>query len=107
MKIFKYIGVISLVVFSFYLTEGVTSLAINNNPLMKEIRINKNNFIIKSVNATINNNTIIPGIKGRKVNELDSYINMKDFGSFNINYLIYDYYSPDISILNNKDKIII
>ena len=107
MKFFKYIGIISLLIFSFYLADGVTNLAINSNSLMQTIKSNKDNYLIESVNATINNNTIIPGIKGKKVNELDSYLNMKDFGSFNVNFLIYDYYYPDISLLNNKDKIII
>lgn len=107
MKVFKYIGIISLLIFSFYLTDGVTNLAINSNPLMKTIKNNKSKYIIESVNATIDNNTIIPGIKGKRVNELESYLNMKDFGSFNTNYLIYDYYNPEISLIDNKDKIII
>lgn len=107
MRVFKYIGIISLLIFSFYLTDGVTNLAINSNLLMQTIKENKNKYLIESVNATIESNTIIPGIKGKKVNELDSYLNMKDFGSFNTNYLIYDYYYPDITLTNNKDKIII
>ena len=107
MRVFKYIGIISLLIFSFYLTDGVTNLAINSNLLMQTIKENKNKYLIESVNATIESNTIIPGIKGKKVNELDSYLNMKDFGSFNTNYLIYDYYYPDITLNNNKDKIII
>lgn len=107
MKIFKMIGVMSLVVFSFYLTDAVTNLAINVNPLMQTIKKNKDNYCTESVNAIIDNNTIIPGIKGKKINEMESFLNMKDFGSFNTNYLIYEYYDPDISIENNKEKIII
>jgi len=107
MKIFRLIGIMSLLVFSFYLTDLVTELAINSNPLMQTIKKNKANYCVESVNATINNNTIIPGIKGKTINEMESFLNMKDFGSFNTNYLIYDYYSPDISIENNKEKIII
>jgi len=107
MKFFKLIGIMSLLIFSFYLTDLVTELAINSNPLMQTIKNNKNNYCIESVDAIINDNTIIPGIKGRKINEMESYLNMKDFGSFNSNYLIYDYYNPEISIDNNKEKIII
>ena len=95
MKFFKIFGIISLLIFSFYLTDEVTLLAINLNPLMEEIKNNKNNYCIESVDATIDKNTIIPGIKGKKINEIESYLNMKDFGSFNANYLIYDYYNPD------------
>ena len=107
MKYFRLIGILSLVVFSFFLTDFVTELAIKSNPLYKTIKDNSSNYSCKSVNATIDNNTIIPGISGKEINELESFLNMKDFGEFNKNYLIYEYISPDISIENNKDKIII
>lgn len=107
MKYFKLIGIMSLLVFSFYLTDFVTELAINSNPLMQSIKSNSKNYCETSVNATIENNTIIPGIKGKKVNEMESFLNMKDFGTFNMNYLIYDYFKPEISLEENLDKIII
>ena len=107
MKYFKLIGIMSLLVFSFYLTDFVTELAINTNPLMQTINKNSKNYCETSVNATIENNTIIPGIKGKEVNEMESFLNMKDFGSFNINYLVFDYIKPEISVEDNKDKIII
>lgn len=107
MKYFRLIGIMSLLVFSFYLTDLVTELAINSNPLMENIRNNSKNYICESVNATIDKNTIIPGIKGKKVNEMESFLNMKDFGAFNINYIVYDYIKPEVSIEDNKNKIII
>lgn len=107
MKYFRLIGIMSLLVFSFYLTDFVTELAINTNPLMQTINKNSKNYRETSVDAIIENNTIIPGIKGKKVNEMESFLNMKDFGSFNINYLVYDSIKPEISIEDNKDKIII
>lgn len=107
MKYFKVIGIMSLLVFSFYLTDFVTELAINSNPLMQTIQKNSNIYSTESVNAVIDKNTIIPGIKGKKINEMESFLNMKDFGEFNINYLIYDDILPDISIENNKEKVII
>lgn len=107
MKYFKLIGIMSLLVFSFYLTDFVTELAINSNPLMQSIKSNSNKYCETSVNAIIENNTIIPGIKGKKVNEMESFLNMKDFGTFNMNYLIYDYFKPEISLEENLDKIII
>lgn len=107
MKYFKLIGIMSLLVFSFYLTDLATEFAINSNPLMQTIKDNSKNYNTTSVNATINNNTIIPGIKGKVVNEMESFLNMKDFGSFNSNYLLYDLIEPEISLNNNKEKIII
>ena len=44
MKFFKLIGIMSLLIFSFYLTDLVTELAINSNPLMQTIKNNKNNY---------------------------------------------------------------
>ena len=107
MKYFKLIGIMSLLVFSFYLTDFATDLAINSNPLMQSIKSNSEDYTSMSVNATISNNTIIPGIKGKQVNEMESFLNMRDFGSFNANYLIYDFIKPEISIEDNKDKVII
>ena len=107
MKYFKLIGIMSLLVFSFYLTDFVTELAINSNPLMQSIKSNSKNYCETSVNATISENTIIPGINGKKVDEIESFLNMKDFGSFNMNYLIYEYFKPEISLDDNIDKVII
>ena len=107
MKFFKILGLMSLLIFSFYLTDFVSELAINSDELMKDIKLTSDDYYVNSVNAYIEDNTIIPGIKGKKVNFMESYLNMKDFGAFNINYLIYDSIIPDISIDNNKDKIII
>ena len=107
MKYFKIIGILSLLVFSFYLTDYVTNLALESNPLIKSIENESDNYLVSSVNAIIDNNTIIPGIKGKKVNIMESFINMKDFKAFNENYLIYDYFSPEISLNDNLDKVII
>ena len=107
LKQLKTLGIISLIIFSFFLTDFVTDIAINNNELMKTIKDSKDTFEISSVNAIIENNTIIPGINGKEVDEVESYLNMKDFGTFNKNYLIYKDVLPDISIENNKEKVII
>lgn len=107
MKYFRLIGIMSLLVFSFYLTDIVTELAINTNPLMESIKKHSNDYYTKSVSAIINDNTIIPGINGKKVNEMESFLNMKDFGTFNNNYLIYDEIKPEVSIEDNIEKIII
>ena len=107
MKTYKFIGVIGLLVFSFYLTDLITDIAINKNNIMQTIKKTKNSYVCEAVNAIIEDNTIIPGINGKIVNEMDSFLNMKDFGYFNSNYLVYDDIKPDISIIDNLDKIII
>ena len=38
----------------------------------------------------------------KKVNEMESFLNMKDFGSFNTNYLIYDQANYLLNTVDNK-----
>jgi len=104
---FKTIGIISLIIFSFFLTDFVTDIALNNNSLMKSIKKYSDEYEVNSVSAIIDDNTIIPGIKGKKVDEIESYLNMKDFGEFNKNYLIYKTVKPEISLEEHKEKVII
>lgn len=58
------------------------------------------------VNAIIEDSTIIPGINGLAVNVDKSFQKMKSFGAFNKYYLIFDQVKPEISLEDNKDKII-
>ena len=103
----KYFLVVILMIYSFYLSDKVTNLAINKNPLMQEIKEKSPNLAVMGSNATIIDNTIIPGIKGKVVNEKESFFKMKEFGSFNETFLIYDSIKPKISLEDNLDKIII
>lgn len=103
----KYIFIITLMLFTFYLSDRVTNLAINKNPLMQEIKEKSSSLTVMGSNATIVDNTIIPGIKSKSVNEKESFFKMKEFGQFNETFLVYDYKDPEISLAKNKDKIII
>ena len=94
-------------IFSFYLSDKITKLAINKNPIMKTIQEKSDTLTVKSTNAIINENTIIPGINGKKIDEEASFFKMKDFGTFNETYLTYENIKPNISLEDNKDKIII
>jgi len=103
-RIFEWIGGFALIAFSFYLTDRVSMLVANKTDLMKEIKAVSSVYEIKPINAVINikDNTIIPGKYGKSVNTEESYLNMHDFGSFNENYLIYDYNKPKMSLEDNK-----
>ncbi len=105
-RIFKIIGLISLTCFSFFITEKTSLVVKNMDDIMISIRENCDNFKKSSIDATIIDNTIIPGISGRKVNINKSYKNMKEYGSYNEELYVYDYIKPDISLRDNKDKII-
>lgn len=106
MKIFKGIGLFSIVMFSFYYTERIANLVLENNALYQEIDKKKNEYEIQSISAIIENDTIIPGLSGMSVNVKDSYYNMKSLSAFNSYYLLYNNSSPVVSIEQNKDKII-
>ena len=92
--------------FSFYYTEKIAILMQNKSPIMQSINQIEEDYKVAAVNATIEDNYIIPGIMGRMINKTKSFVNMKAFGVFNEYYLIFDDVKPDISLEENKDKII-
>lgn len=107
-RIFEWIGGFAIVAFSFYFTDKVSLLVANKSDLMQEIKQVSSIYEESPVDAVINieDNTIIPGQFGRTVNSQESYLSMHDFGTFNENYLVYDYVKPEKSLEDNKDKYI-
>ena len=106
-KYFKILGIISLTIFSFFVTEKTVSVVNNMDDIMVEIKQNKDNYKLKAKNAVIKDNTIIPGIRGRIVNVNKSYKNMKMNGYYSDKLFAYDYNRPLISLEDNKNKYII
>ena len=78
----------------------------NKSPIMQTIKTIEDAYFVNASNASIKDNYIIPGIMGRMVNATKSFVNMKAFGIFNEYYLIFDDVKPEISLEDNKDKII-
>lgn len=107
-RIFEFIGGFALIAFSFYFTDRVSLLVASKSELMQEIKSVSATYETSPVDAMIDtkNNTIIPGKYGRTVNSQESYLEMHDFGSFNENYLVFDYIKPQKSVLDNKDLFI-
>ena len=105
-NLFKYLGLFSLALFSFYYTEKMSNIVVNNSELMLEINMNSDDYEILPVSAIISDEYIIPGLNGYTVNVLKSYNNMKFLDDFNSYYLEYDTILPNVSIYNNLDKII-
>lgn len=105
-NLFKYIGLTAVLLFSFYYTEKMSNMVINNSSLVMEINDNSEGFNIKAVSAVIDDEYIIPGLNGYTVNVLKSYDNMRFLDTFNSYYLEYDVVKPNISLENNKNKII-
>lgn len=105
-KFYKYFGIIAIMLFSFYYTEKIALFMRTKDPIYETIETVKEDSNVSFVNAEIKDNQIIPGINGLSVNTEKSFQKMKSFGAFNKYYLIFDQVKPDISLEDNKDKII-
>ena len=78
----------------------------NKSPIMQSINEVEEQYKVSAVNASVNDHYIVPGIMGRMINKNKSFVNMKAFGIFNEYYLVFDNIKPEISLEDNKDKII-
>ena len=105
--ILKFIGVITLVFFSFFYAEKVIDVINEQDEIMIKLKDIEEDYKIASIDALIEKDTIIPGINGRKINIDKSYKSMKKIGIFNTNLLIYDNVTPNINLENNYDKYVI
>ena len=104
---FKVLLTILLFIFSFiYLKKAVYFIKMHDN-LMQEIISKEKDYNKEPINAIITNNTIIPGLSGRKVNLDKSYNKMKKLNIFNESLLVFDDIKPNISFERNYDKIIL
>lgn len=107
MKCFKLIGIVSLMLFSFYYVDKVANWGMYNSELYKIIVNNGVNYEVNYVNAEVyDEKYIVPGLYGKKINARKSYENMKSYESFSEYFLDFDLVKPDISLEENKDKII-
>lgn len=106
-KIFQIIGLITLTCFSFFITEKTALVVSDMDNIMIEIKENKDKYKQSSIDAIIDNNTIIPGVRGREVNISKSYRNMKNNGFYSDSLYIYNYTYPKVSLTDNMDKYII
>ena len=106
-KIFQILGLISLICFSFFMTEKTAMVVSDMDDIMLEIKANYKNYKTESIDAIIKEDTIIPGISAKEVNINKSYKNMKQSGYYSDKLYVYDYTKPKISLSDNIDKYII
>ncbi len=106
-RVFQIIGLISLTIFSFFITDKTVTVVNNMDEIMVEIKGKKDEYKMNYKDAIIDGNTIIPGIRGRTVNINKSYKNMKMNGYFSEKLFAYNYIKPKISLSDNIDKYII
>lgn len=106
-KYFKYFGLIAICMASFFYTEKVALYVKNKNPILQSIREVKESKYQEAINCSIIEDTyIIPGLNGRYINEDASFYNMVT-SNYDENLLVFKELKPNISIEDNKDKIII
>lgn len=106
-KIFKHIGLIALMCFSFYLTDKTELVIKNNDDIMKKINEESKKYEQISIDAKIVEDTITPGTCSKIVNKEKSYYEMSKIGKYNTSLYEFEYKHPKISTLNNKKKYII
>lgn len=106
-KIFRNIGFITLVFLSFIYTENLVGVIKEQDSLMIEIKEKMYEYKVEPIEAIIDNNTIIPGIKGRMVNIEQTYSKMRQYGKFDKRLLVYEDILPNNLLKNNLDKFII
>lgn len=107
-KLFKYVGLTSLFFMSFYYTEKVALYVKNKNPIMQEINNNKDSLVVNSIDSElIDTLYIIPGLNGKEVDINKSFSNMIKLETYDENNIIYTQIKPNISLENNKNRIIV
>lgn len=106
-NIIKFFGLLSLIGFSFFYTDKVMDVALEQDSIMIEINQKKDNYKIEPMDAIISEKGMIPGINGREVNVDSSYNNMRSIGVFRENYLVFNKIKPNISMYDYYQKYII
>lgn len=107
MKIIKIIGLFCLFCFTFFYTEKIIDVTMEQDEIMIKIKEEENNLNINPINAIIENDTIIPGNTGKDIDIEASYKSMKKIGYYDQSLITYQKVYPEISIYNNYNLYII
>ena len=99
--------VLLLLLFRFYYTDKSIQLIRETDPIMKQIKKNSNKYNVRSVNAKVMDNSIIPGVVGISVDYDESYKKMKSYGIYNESLTVFKEVKPSISVDDYYDKYII
>lgn len=99
--------VLLLLLFSFYYTDKSIQFIRETDPIMKQIKKNSNKYNVRSVNAKVMDNSIIPGVVGISVDYDESYKKMKSYGIYNESLTVFKEVKPSISVDDYYDKYII
>lgn len=106
-KIWRGFGLLTLLCISFIYTEKTVSVVKEYDEIMIEIKEKSQKYDIESIDAIIEDNTIRPGISGKKININKSYSQMKRYGKYNEQLFVYEKVLPNISITKDYSKYVI
>ena len=98
---------LTITLLGFYCTNKEINNLKEKDIIMEQIKANESKYTIYPKNATIDNNTIIPGVKGIGIDYDKSYYEMKEYGNYNEAMTIMRELTPDISIEDNYDKFVV
>lgn len=73
---------------------------------MKSIKEKSSHHEVSPINAKIEENKMVPGISGKKVNYNESYKKMKQYGKYNESLTVFESVEPTISVEDYYDKYI-
>ena len=104
---YKIIFTIILFIFSLLLIKSGSYFLKENDNLMKIIKEKQTIYNQEPRNAIITEHTMIPGIRGKKINLDKSYQKMKGINEFKESLLVFDEINPNKTINNIYDKIIV
>lgn len=107
MKFIKFLGLICLICFTFFYTEKIISVSIEQDEIMIKLKEIEQEYKTEPIDAKIEDDTIIPGNIGKYLDTDTSYKEMKKIGYFEESLLTYKNIYPTISIYNNHNKYII
>ena len=105
-NILKSIGLSALIVFSFFYTDKVMNVVNNQDEIMIKLKSIEDNYKIEAIDATISDDTIVPGINGRVLDVEKTYKYLKQVGVVDESLFKYKVVSPKVSLSNNIDKYI-
>ncbi len=106
-KTFNIVISFVLICFSFYYTNKVINVSRINDPIMIEIIKYDEMLNDSKSEAILIDNSIIPGLKGEKIDIEKSYSKMKKVGKFDKNLLVFEETTPQNTIKNNYDNFIV
>lgn len=106
MNFLKKTILVLIMFFSFYYTDKIANYVLEKNKLYLEIKAQQEKYQIESKSVLINDDYMIPGLTGKKVDVKNSYYNMKDIKKFNPYYLVYKDIYPQESFKKYPNKII-